>query len=199
MKSYFMSSFLLKLSIVLFVLLSMSASLTSPVYAGPFSGSEIGNYFCAGHEEIRPQAITTEGGTNYVCIIDGVRVNAVPRPPTIQVIEIWFVRVLYAVWGITGVVFIFIIMWIGLNYMFALGNAVAQADAIKRFQRWALGLVLIFLSYPGLNTFFNILPISDDYCYEELVEATPGFRFFFAEICDTGADGSRPTGSGEIE
>lgn len=107
--------------------------------------------------------------------------QAIPEPPTLTIVQVWFVRLLYIVWGISGVVFAFILIGLGFKYMTSFGNEVAVGDVIKGFQRWLVGLALIFLSYPLLATFFALLPISNSTCYSDI--EMPGFQFFFPEAC----------------
>lgn len=173
------------------------------VNAAGFSGSDINQYTCS------PGAVTsgvatflldlfsscsdptTDGVFNcdgrFVCYFpdgnNGFEVkDAIPRPPTLRVLEVWFVRILFAIWALSGIVFTFILISIGVEYMFSFGNEVAVGKVIKRFQNFLLGFVLVFLSYPLLNTFFNILPINDEsQCFEQI--NMPGFQFFFPQAC----------------
>lgn len=169
--------------------------LFSPVFA--FGGSNIGNYYCP---VISNMAVSQSPGLpfevegRYYCdytleireggqVIDTVTIrrDAVPKPPPLSILQVWFVRLIYALWGVTGLVFTGLLIWIGFKYVTSFGNEIALGDVVKDFRKWMIGLALIFLSYPVLVTFFRILPISDSNCYQDI--NMPGFQFFFPTAC----------------
>jgi hypothetical protein len=110
-----------------------------------------------------------------------------PAPMKLQEVEFLFVKVLYVLWGISGVVFTLILMSIGIENMTAGGNEFLKANVIQRLRKWAIGLVLVFLSYPILNTVFKLLPLDQSVtCYSDLYSGGSfaiGFNFFFPDIC----------------
>lgn len=176
--------------------------MSSPVQASSFSGSDINQYTCSpgavtGGAQLALldvfstcSAPTAEGvfdcNGRFLCyyINDGQisQRDAIPTPPSLRIIEVWFVRILFAIWALSGIVFTFILISLGVQYMFSFGNPQAVERVIKKFQNFLLGFVLVFLSYPIMNTFFNILPINDDsQCFEQI--NMPGFQFFFPQAC----------------
>lgn len=141
------------------------------------------------------EIVETEGGAaviidntnNYICVYENdsnfeVR-NAAPKPPTLQIVQVWFVRLVYVIWAVSGVVFTLALMWIGFKYLTSFGNEYAQGGVIKDLRKWLVGLVLVFLSYPVLNTFYNILPLSETACFSDI--NVIGFQFFFPDACIT--------------
>ncbi len=178
---------LLKLSIGLWLLLSFILGLLpAKVVASGFSGSDISNYRCPSLEGYEQPAVTVQN-SNFVCIYiasDGtgrVTRNAIPNPPTLEIAQIWFVRIIYVIWAFSGLAFTAILMWLGFQYLTSFGNEVALADVVKKFRYWLIGIALVFLSYPALNTFFRILPINQTQCFADI--QLPAFRFFFPTAC----------------
>jgi hypothetical protein len=174
----------------------------SSIQATGFSGSDINQYTCTpGAVTSRAQLVlldifsncgdpTTEGvfdcDGRFVCYyLDDGKISqrdAIPTPPSLRIIEVWFVRIIFAIWALSGIVFTFVLISLGVQYMFSFGNPQAVERVIKKFQNFLLGFVLVFLSYPILNTFFNILPINDEsQCFEQI--SMPGFQFFFPQAC----------------
>jgi hypothetical protein len=148
-------------------------------------GSDPNNYYCA--DKYGAGELVRQDGFKciYNLVVDGQTQtftrNAIIKPPPLKIAQIWFVRVIYVLWGVAGVVFTFLLISIGAQYMLSFGNDKAVGDVIRRFQRWIVGLALIFLSYPILATVFNLLPISKGACYADI--SIPGFQFFFPEAC----------------
>lgn len=201
-----------KYSLLALLFLSITSMSTVDVSAqSVFYGSNVNNYTCyerdgdpgvfniceADRSNCKPVNPSSPDANNelsgfnnpdYICVYsDGFETQAIPKPPTIQIIEIWFVRILYVVWAFSGIAFTFILISIGFEYMTSFGNAQAQAHSIKRLRYWIIGLGLVFLAYPMLNTFFSILPINRDAaCLRDL--DLPGFHIFYPEACVISGD-----------
>jgi hypothetical protein len=182
--------------ITIILILFFGVLFSFPVEGQGF-GSDPSNYYCpevSGGTLVSGSPEEWVGKSVYQCTYsvssDGAQRfetrNAIPRPPQLRVLQVWFIRIVYVIWAVTGVVFMFLLMWIGFKYITSVGNEVALADVIKDFRKWMIGLALIFLSYPMLNTFFRILPVSQDQCFSEV--NAPGFQFFFPEACVTSED-----------
>ncbi len=169
---------------------------SSRIDANSFSGNDCNQYSCldvlgdgdpvdqsAGDASCPPGVKSTSQG--FVCVYQsGTEVIASLNPPQFRVLEFWFVRILYAVWALAGIFFTFVLIWIGFYYMTSFGNEIALGEVVKRFRNWMIGIALVFLSYPALNTFFSVLSIDrDNSCYSEL--ELPGFQFFFPTACGT--------------
>ncbi len=165
--------------------LTLFGLLTQPVFAQGF-GSDVSNYDCARFNG-DSGVLTEKPDGSIVCVYgdltsgDVVERPAILKPPRLQILQIWFVRLIYVIWGVSGVVFTFILISIGLQYILSFGNIDAVGQVIKRFQKFVVGLALVFLSYPLLATFFNLLPLRDDTCYSDI--NMPGFQFFFPSAC----------------
>lgn len=168
----------------------------SEASAQGFAGSNIDNYYCPDINNYRtPPRVVDENG-RYTCFYSSttgapsITRDAVPYPPRLDVLQVWFVRLLYVLWSVSGIIFTGLLMWLGFKYLTSFGNEVALGEVVKDFRKWLIGLALIFLSYPVLNTMFNVLPISDSSCFEDI--SVPGFQFFFPQACrDIGVECSR--------
>lgn len=173
-----------KFKALLLVLVFMSfGGLINQVSAQGFAGSNINNYYCLARGGNPAPAVTVEDG-DYVCDYDGDGIGearAVPKPPSSQQLQIWFVRLLYVIWAVAGIVFTLVLIGIGFQYMTSFNNEVLLADVIKQARKWFVGLALVILAYPMLNTFFNILGLRDSACLNAL--ELPGFQFFFSSAC----------------
>lgn len=173
-----------KITILLLVMMftSLAGLFGQQVEAQNFSGSNTDNYFCQTRNGNTPDVIVEDG--DYVCDYDNdgqgdARAN--PRPPSSRQLQFWFIRVLYVIWAVAGIVFTLVLMGIGFQYLTSFGNEVALADVIKQFRKWMVGLALVILAYPMLNTFFNVVGLRESECFTDL--QLPGFQFFFATAC----------------
>lgn len=174
--------------------ITLGLIIVAPVYA-QFSGSDPENYNC-------PVFNTLElvGGPNLapsgriICLYNrldtsgniverNVLKDAILRPPTLQIVEVWFVRIIYLLWALAGVAFTASLIWIGFKYMTSFNNQYDLGKTIGDFRKWLIGLAIIFLSYPILVTFFRILPLSNSQCYDDI--SMPGFQFFFPTVCQS--------------
>lgn len=166
----------------LFVVL-VGLVLPAEVSATGFSGSNIQNYYCLTRNGVTPGVVETVEG-DYMCDYDGdgfFDARAVPKPPSSRQLQFWFVRVLYVMWAVAGIVFTLVLMGIGFNYMTSFNNEVVLADVIKKFRKWIIGLALVILAYPMLNTFFGVLGLRESECLSDI--QLPGFQFFFPQAC----------------
>lgn len=103
------------------------------------------------------------------------------KPPTLQILEIWFVRILYIVWAIIGSLSFFYLVVLGYRYMISRGDVTKITEIRQKIIYYIIGVGLVFLAVPILTTIFRLMGINDDVdCYN--VEM-PAFQFFFAELC----------------
>lgn len=201
--------------IIIISFVSFTAIIVGPVEAGSgavFSGGDCNSYqACVNVEGATlvpgdsgcPEGIqVTSQGIICEYTQDGVNFtrSASVAPPQLRVLEFWFVRILYAIWAVAGIFFTIVLIWIGFQYMTSFGNEVALAEVVKKFRYWIIGMGLVFLSYPGLVTFFNVLAVdtSQD-CYQQLEDQLIGFQFFFPNACGTTQSQNFNTSTGEIK
>lgn len=166
-----------------FVMVSISGLFTTQVAAQGFAGSNVGNYYCLPRNGQPGPAVSIIDG-DYVCDYDGdgeADARAVPRPPHTQQLQVWFIRILYIIWAVAGIIFTLVLMGIGFQYLTSFGNEVALADVIKQFRKWIVGFGLVILAYPMLNTFFNVVGLRESACLDTI--ELPGFQFFFPRAC----------------
>lgn len=172
-----------KTFVFLGVFLTLLVLGVTSISAGGFSGSNLSNYYCLTRDGVTPPVRVSPEG-DYVCDYNGDGVydgRAVPKPPSSRQLQFWFVRILYVIWAVAGIIFTIVLFTIGFQYLTSFGNEVALADVVKKFRKWIVGLGLVILAYPLLNTFFGVLGLRESECLSDL--QLPGFQFFFAEAC----------------
>jgi len=204
-----MKSKLTHITVFVWVVLSVIILFTPQVEAqqqasNSFSGSDMSNYSCArlpaypgpyqhsSYPFSRDYPPVSAGfKCTYTNGTNSLVTNASIKPPTLRVLEFWFLRILYAAWGVSGIVFTLIMIWLGFKYMTSGGDPAVISDVKKRAKNWFIGLALIFLSYPALNTLFNVVGLSEDDCFQEL--NLPAFQFFFPNACVASGGTTGPT------
>lgn len=119
---------------------------------------------------------------NFYCTADnGDKILARIKPPAFQQIEVWFVRILYAVWGlVVSLSFLFLVK-LGYDYIISRGDVTKITEIRKRIVNYVIGFALVFLSVPILTTVFRLLGVNDSVqCYNVNM---PGFQFFYTSLC----------------
>lgn len=113
---------------------------------------------------------------------DGKDDRAILRPPALQQIEIWFVRILYIIWAAVAGLSFFLLVGVGYQYILRGGTSDQELVKLrKRIINYAVGFSLVFLAVPILNTVFRLLGVNTDVdCYNVNM---PGFQFFFTNVC----------------
>ncbi len=104
-------------------------------------------------------------------------------PPRLYQLEGLLVQLVYVIWGLSGLIFAFLLGFLGFQYMTAGGDAQKEEEIKKKGKNWFLGLLLILASYPLVLTIYKVLNIgqANSDCYEDI--STPGFHFFFPTVC----------------
>jgi hypothetical protein len=107
------------------------------------------------------------------------------KPPTLQQLEIWFVRLVYIVWAIVGSFSFLMLVYLGYMYMLKGGTSdQALVDLRRRIVNYVIGVILVFLAVPILTTFFRFLNIDGGVeCYKFATSGEITFKFFFPELC----------------
>lgn len=187
MKTQNPNSKIRKVQIILFSMFLIASffSLVSSVNAqfqeNDFSGNDPSSYQClnAGGT-LDPSLAPFRDSSGIIRCPSGGQ--AVLKPPKLQQLEVWFIRIIYAIWALVASLSFLFLVKLGFDYMISRGD-VTQITAIrKRIINYAIGVALVFLSIPILTTIFNLLSINDDVnCYDEI--AMPGFQFFFTNTC----------------
>lgn len=192
------------ISLITFLLLTPLTILNAQIQSGNFSGNDPSSYSCYNRQGDRldKTAIFSERDGLFYCdmnsnnrydrcpsgVYDGGETCdpiAVLNPPTIQVLEIWFVRVIYLVWALAASVSVFGLLGISYQYMISRGAPEAQKVLRDRIAKFIIGLFLVFLAVPILNTIFRLLAVNDTVeCYQGLTSNVGiGFQFVFPEMC----------------
>lgn len=182
--------FFLVLSNILFFSDRVAAQFQSVDYSG--NNPESYQCFDASGKVIEDTDPNTPQGTpmiptgpdaqgNFYCNVGGVRYNAYLRPPALQQLEVWFVRILYAIWALVATLSFLLIVKLGYEYMISRGAPEAMARVRDRIVKYAFGFALVFLAVPVLSTTFRFLGINDQVqCYNVNM---PGFQFFYTNLC----------------
>lgn len=103
------------------------------------------------------------------------------KPPALQILEVWFVRILYIIWAIVGSLSFFYLVVLGYRWMLTRGDVTKITEIRQKIIYYIIGVALVFLAVPILTTVFRLLGINDNVdCYN--VEM-PAFQFFFADLC----------------
>lgn len=196
----------LKISLVVFAILTIPVGLVSAqVQSEDFSGNNPSSYSCYNRQGQKlpeePQKSVSEGvyycernGTpGYQACSSGVYDDgancdalAVLNPPTLQQLQVWFVRIVYAIWAVAAFISVFGIVAIGYQYMISRGAPEATVKVKDRMAKFILGFALVFLAIPILNTVFRLLGVNDAVnCYQSLTNNNIGigFQFVFPTLC----------------
>lgn len=135
---------------------------------------------CGGDDEIRP-----EPGTPG-CLAQ----QAALRPPKLHQLEVWFVRVVYVVWGLIGSLAFVYLLVLAYKYTISRGDVTKITEIRQKIIYYFIGLILVFLAVPILTTIFRVMGIDNSVkCYDVFQEETLGFQFFFSDLC-TDPDGT---------
>jgi hypothetical protein len=169
--------------LLLAVFIALISGFSNSVNAQGFSGNDPNSYTCEGtkYPDSRP---TYNARVKKIICGNDVNVNALPLPPTLRQAQVWFVSILYAMWGFAGITFTLSLMILGIQYMLSRGEPDKIKEVKKRIQRWAIGFVLVFLAYPILSTVFSFVGLNQ--CLTSGIEI-PGFQFFFEQALDPGS------------
>lgn len=191
-KVYFFSVLLLVATIFL------APVLNAQVQDFDFSGNSAESYQCfdsTGDLLTQEPKFDEANGEFYCTDSLGNRVRAVLKPPSLQQLEILFVRVVYAIWALVATFSFLLLLYLGYQYLISRGDA-TQIKAIReRIIKYIIGFILVFLAVPILVTFFKLLGVNNDIeCYQGLSGGSNvgiGFQFFFTDLCTTpGPEGS---------
>jgi hypothetical protein len=189
-----------KLLLIIFLSLTFLTSLSLLVSAQsqttPFSGNDPASWQCfnldGSESSVEPKKDPSTG--NFMCrgVSDGktgtVDVRAVMRPVTLQQLEIWFVKIVYAIWALVASISFLLLVYLGYQYMLKRGTSdQALVDLRKRILYYAIGFCLVFLAVPILTTVFRLMGINESVrCYDVLnSDVGVGFKFFFPSLCTT--------------
>ncbi|GIW58873.1 MAG: hypothetical protein KatS3mg086_158 [Candidatus Dojkabacteria bacterium] len=170
---------LLLMSLIFFLFSFFSLSVKAQMQDTPFSAndSSCSSYQCF------DGSTPTYDSSKKLCMCGDE--PAYFKPPTLQQVEIWFVRIVYIVWAFVGSLSFVMLVYLGYQYMLKGGTSdQALVDLRRRIINYIIGVVLVFLAVPILTTFFRFLNINGDVkCYEFAEAGDLTFRFFFPELC----------------
>lgn len=105
------------------------------------------------------------------------------QPARLRSAQAMFAKVLTAVWALSILYFIFVIISIGARYMVSAGDENTQAILKKRGGNLVLSFILVFGGYLVVKLIISLLGFKDPgECFGGGID-TPFFQFFFPELC----------------
>lgn len=138
------------------------------------------------------QSISIVGAifTLFVGAVSAQTLGTATEPARLRDLEPLIVQLIYVVWGFGTLGLTFILAFIGFLYMTSLGDSQKQQEIKDRAGKWLISVLIFYLAYPLLLTIYGIAGIGDSNsdCYEDI--GTPGFHFFFPDICTDPQSGS---------
>ncbi len=136
---------------------------------------EFGNYYCCAGSVLPGSPGISSCPTGQTKII------AQLKPPALQQIEVWFVRILYAVWGLVASLSFLFLVKLGYEYTISRGDPTKITEVRKKIVNYLIGFALVFLAVPILTTVFRLLGVNTNaQCYNV---SMPGFQFFYSSLC----------------
>lgn len=109
--------------------------------------------------------------------------RAVLIPPTLQQLEIWFVRIIYVIWTLVATFSVFYLLVLGYRWMISRGDVTKITEIRQKIIYYIIGLILVFLAIPVLTTIFRLLGVNEQVqCYNVNMDEI-GFQFFFSDLC----------------
>ena len=145
-----------------------------------FSGNSAESYQCYDSNGAVTSTIPTgpDSNGNFTC---GAGETVGLKPPALQQIEVWFVRILYAIWALVASLSFLMLVYLGYQYLITRGDVTKITEIRKRIVNYIIGFALVFLAVPILTTVFRLLGIDTSVqCYNVQM---PGFQFFYATLC----------------
>jgi len=136
---------------------------------------DFGNYYCCAGTIIPGSPGISECPTGQTKLI------AQLKPPALQQIEVWFVRILYSIWGLVASLSFLFLVKLGYEYIISRGDPTKITEVRKKIVNYLIGFALVFLAVPILTTVFRFLGINTNaQCYNV---SMPGFQFFYSSLC----------------
>lgn len=136
---------------------------------------DFGNYFCC----LGGGGDGATSGTE--CASGETTIIAQLKPPAFQQLEVWFVRILYAIWGLVASLSFLFLVKLGYEYIISRGDPTKITEVRKKIVNFIIGFALVFLAIPILTTVFRLLGINTNaQCYNVNM---PGFQFFYTSLC----------------
>ncbi len=109
--------------------------------------------------------------------------RATLKPPALQQLEIWFVRIVYVIWTLVATFSVFYLVVLGYRYMISRGDVTKITEIRQKIIYYIVGVIVVFLAVPILTTIFRLLGVNDNVqCYNVNLDEI-GFQFFFSDLC----------------
>lgn len=126
--------------------------------------------------------VSAQGGnTDFVQSCSPDRIDPNCRPPTLQQFEFLVVKLIYSAWSLGG--FLWLVYFINIARLYFTSDPNKIEEAKQRFLRWVVGIALFYLSWAIVGNIMALMIADGTNCYEQF-NGTPGFVFFFPEVCE---------------
>lgn len=125
--------------------------------------------------------VLAQGGqTDFIddCPVDSINPDC--RPPTLQTFEFVLVRFIYIAWALGGFLWLAYFILIASTFFTSDSNKIEEGKG--RFNRWLIGIALFYLSRMIISSVMSTMIADSSNCYEQF-DGTPGFTFFFPDVC----------------
>lgn len=126
-------------------------------------------------------------GTVVDCFDDAFKNDPQCIPSRGRDLQGLVVNIVYYVWILGGTGFVLIGMYIGYQYMTSGSDSQKKGELAKRGSYFVISIILFFASQPIAAFMMNLFVTNSSDCYTSIKD-TPGFTFFFADVC-TGNSG----------
>ena len=106
-------------------------------------------------------------------------------PLHIREAESWVVNGLIAIWSLSILYFIFLVISIGAQWMIAMGDEQKLASLKKRGGNIVLAFFLVFGGYIVVRLLISLLVLQDpNSCFTSPFGDVATFQFFFPGVCE---------------
>lgn len=104
------------------------------------------------------------------------------KPNSLKDLQPLVVRIIYVVWLASGSVFVIGFMYIGYMYMTSFDDVNKQVEMRQKSIYLVIGIILLFASQPFATVLMKTVITSSNDCFDGIGD-TPGFTFFFDDVC----------------
>jgi len=173
----------------LLFLIFLTTNVKAQLQVFDFSGNNNESYQCFDEFGDRVNVSIYKNSNTGFYMCRGINVDGIPgddraflKPPALQQIEVWFVKILYVIWALVGSFSFFLLVVLGYQYILRGGTTDTQlVELRKKIINYIVGFILVFLAVPILATIFRLLGVNTQAaCYDVNM---PGFQFFFTSVC----------------
>jgi hypothetical protein len=136
---------------------------------------------------VSADTVTYPAASGVNCPIGYGQVSGTCQPPTISDLQVTIVTVIGTMYGLVGLIFTGILVFNGMVFLigyweeakYILGFSIE--DSKKLMTQWMIGLLIVIIAYPIMNTLMKGIVGTTSNCYDKL--NSPAFQFVFPTVC----------------